>query len=443
MASISGDGRRPHLGRATAQIFLAQATAQAAGFAVAVVVARQLGAEAFGMYAFTLVVAVLLAQFPGAGLDMAAMPLGARYWPLDRKRAQSILSLSAALKLGLGVVVAGLGTVLADPIAQGVFQRGELATLIRVAVWWAIALALTDAMLVALQARERIRAIMAVQAAIAALRLLPVGLLAVAGSLTLGSALAIAVGAAVAGSLIAAAIAGTWRHRAWNTGHARELFAFSRWLLVATAIGIVIGNLDVVALTHFAGPEATGIYASGRTLAMPVAVAGAALGAVLLARFGGLVATSTPLPAAVRHVQTRTAVVVVAVAAAALTVGPPLLRLVFGPAYDGGIVVFQLLVVAYSLELVAWPTVAVLIVLGRPDIIMKVTFGTLLVSVVGYPLVVPAHGAAGAAFVFLAGRLLTAGPMIAAGHYVLRAPDAQLQKSAHVRSDVRSAAGVQ
>jgi O-antigen/teichoic acid export membrane protein len=202
----------------------------------------------------------------------------------------------------------------------------------------------------------------------------------------------------------------TWRGPVRCDGEAvREFFTLARWLVISTLLSAVSSSLDVVALTHLAGPEATGIYSSGRSLALPLLVASGAAGAVLLPRLSRMAASAELVPH-VRRTSLAIAAAAALLAAGGVAVGPRLVPLVYGEAYAAGGGVFQLLVLSYGVQMATWPALAVLLVLDRPDVVAALSFAGLCLTGIGYLVAVPTLGAMGAAWVGLAGPAIMAGP---------------------------------
>jgi O-antigen/teichoic acid export membrane protein len=82
------------------------------------------------------------------------------------------------------------------------------------------------------------------------------------------------------------------------------------------------------------------------------------------------------------------------------------MRLVYGERYEDATPIFQILALAYGVQLITWPALTMLLALDRPDIIAWLSLGALCVTAAGYTLIVPALGADGAAWVFCAGCVL-------------------------------------
>jgi O-antigen/teichoic acid export membrane protein len=212
----------------TAQVFGARLAAQAAGFATAVLIARALGPQGFGVYSFMLIAATLMAQVPGAGLDMSAVRVSARHRERDPERARQVLLVAGIGKTLLGLALALLGVLVAGWLAGGELGPPESAAALRFAAAASLALALTEFTIAALQAYERFGAMLAVSALTAALRFAPVALLWAAGALRLQAAMAAFLAAAYVGHYVRAARSSARSSRSRAGSSSRRCSARSR-----------------------------------------------------------------------------------------------------------------------------------------------------------------------------------------------------------------------
>ncbi|NTU85867.1 MAG: oligosaccharide flippase family protein, partial [Chloroflexales bacterium] len=224
-----------------------------------------------------------------------------------------------------------------------------------------------------------------------------------------------------------------WRGPArWDRRSLGELARLAGWLALTTVIGVVTNSLDTLTLTALAGPAEAGIYAAGRTLALPLLLTAAALGTVLLPRMSRL-----PGPTQVtRYVRQLTPWVAGAgglLAAGAMVAAPLAVRLLYSERYAGAAEVTRILALAYAVQIGAWPMLAALMALNRPDLIAWLSLGVLGLAAAGYLVVTPAYGAIGAAWVLLCACLAIVGPYaLALRHAARRA----------VQTDARAAGGV-
>jgi O-antigen/teichoic acid export membrane protein len=187
-----------------------------------------------------------------------------------------------------------------------------------------------------------------------------------------------------------------------------ELLAFSRWFVLATLFGALASNLDVLAVSRLAGAEATGVYAAGRTLTLPLAFAGGALGAVLLPRLSHI-GDQRRLRAQLRQITLTAAAGAATVVAIVALAAQPIVELIYGAQFADGAAVLRVLALAYGLQLVTWPALTVLMVIDRPDLTAYLSLAILCASGAGYLWAVPAWGPLGAAWVFCASTALLLG----------------------------------
>ncbi|HEX2038046.1 MAG TPA: oligosaccharide flippase family protein [Chloroflexota bacterium] len=415
---------------ATSLTFGAKMVGQGAGLLASVLVARALGPEAFGLYAFAILTAALLSEIPGAGLDLSAVRTAAGHWTTDAARARRIMLAAGGIKLSCGLALAGIGILAAGLVATYLLGRPELAHPIRVAAVGAVLLATTELVLAVYQARERYGEMLAVSSVVVAVRLAPLAVLVSLGQLDLERALLVFLAAAAAGCAVSLVAVG----RLWREGRGLapapagpaggdavgDLLRFARWFVLATLLGVVTNSLDVLAVTHFSGAAATGIYASGRTLALPLSVAGGALGIVLLPRLARL-RTVEEIVGVARQIGLGLGALAASLVALVIVLAPLVLPLIFGGRYRPAVPIFQTLALAYGIQLVSWPAVSVLMTLDRPDVIAKLNLVGALWTGVLYAFVVPQYGPLGAAWVYCSGHALLLPPYAFAAVSALRA----------------------
>jgi O-antigen/teichoic acid export membrane protein len=115
-------------------MFLGRLFAWGSRFFLAVILARALGAQEYGLYSLALAAATIVSSVGILGLDAALVRFIAVF--ASRGDARSLIgTMQLALSLpALVAIVLGLGVVvLADPIASGVFDDAELAPVLRLA----------------------------------------------------------------------------------------------------------------------------------------------------------------------------------------------------------------------------------------------------------------------------------------------------------------------
>jgi O-antigen/teichoic acid export membrane protein len=93
---------------------------------------------------------------------------------------------------------------------------------------------------------------------------------------------------------------------------------------------------------------------------------------------------------------------------------------VFGGRYAPAVAVFQVLALAYGIQMVSWPVVTTLMALDRPNVLARLNLVAVVWTGVLYAVVVPRHGPTGAAWVYCSGHALLALPLLLAAGAALR-----------------------
>ncbi|HMM41408.1 MAG TPA: oligosaccharide flippase family protein, partial [Thermomicrobiales bacterium] len=253
---------------------------------VSVALARTLGAAAFGVFAVlaaTMAIAGGLADFglTGAAVRRIAGEAG------EQCRLQAWRGF-VALRLAGAAIVAGVGIAAAGWLCRRVLAIPGHESLLRLALVGMVATAVSGAMTAGLQATGRFRSLATVMLVNAVLSALLAVALAATGWLTLTTALAV-LGIATA---LASAVVG-WRllpdelrsiRPSRDDVHAegRPLLRFGAWLWVASTLGLLAGQLDILLLGHWSSSEVVGAYALAVALASKADVLNQSLHAVLL-----------------------------------------------------------------------------------------------------------------------------------------------------------------
>lgn len=237
---------------------------QAANLATVLVLARSLGDDAVGVYSQAFALRALLMLICGLGTRVSMTHFVARY-----HADGDVGALRGATRLGIGVTAAlsslvGFGLVLlAEPIAEGMFDDPSLTGPVRLAGVSLPAFTVMTSALAATQGFKTMRAFAGV------------GLILDPVARFIGAAIAVAVGWGVGGamwglvvaSVLAAAFAVRSLHRytarlgpGAPTYHPRELISFSgySWLATLALQGLLWS--DVVILGAFVSSADVGVY---------------------------------------------------------------------------------------------------------------------------------------------------------------------------------------
>lgn len=174
-------------------------------------------------------------------------------------------------------------------------------------------------------------------------------------------------------------------------------------LALASVVASLVDALPKYVLEHVAGPEAVALFTAPLQLVL--------VGAVLVNTYAQgttrhlALAFAEPLPGRFRRL--AAALTLPPAAAGALlvlvawTLGTPLLVRIFGPAYRGGASIFVVAALGGTLSYVAAIVAGAVVATGRFRQALAANLLVLVVVVAAAWLLIPAHGAAGAAWTFV------------------------------------------
>ena len=380
--------------------------------------ARTLGAAAFGVFAVlaaTMAIAGGLADFglTGAAVRRIAGEAG------EQCRLQTWRGF-VALRLAGAAIVAGVGIAAAGWLCRRVLAIPGHESLLRLALVGMVATAVSGAMTAGLQATGRFRSLATVMLVNAVLSALLAVALAATGWLTLTTALAV-LGIATA---LASAVVG-WRllpdelrsiRPSRDDVHAegRPLLRFGAWLWVASTLGLLAGQLDILLLGHWSSSEVVGAYALAVALASKADVLNQSLHAVLLP--GAARLRSSREGREYLRAGLRRGLLAGAALLACLPLAGPAISLVYGDAYRPSVALFQILLVVSLLDLLSTPALLLAYTVERPRLLVlagALRTGTLVVVAVA---LIPRYGAEGAVAARLAASVAVAA---AAAGYLL------------------------
>ncbi len=392
----------------------------ALGLVVSVALARVLAPESFGVFAVLAAAGAIAGGLADFGLTGAAVrriagmtdgTLRLRAW-----RGFVVLRLAGA------TAVAGTGILAAGWLCRNVLDIPGRESLLRLALLGVVATALGGTTTAGLQALGRFRSLALVMLANAALSAALAIALVAAGWLTLTTALVV-LGI---GTSLASAAAG-WRLLPEEFRRARPmrddvrvesrpLLAFGGWLWVASTLGLLAGQLDIVLLGHWSSPAVVGTYALAVALAAKADVLSHSLHAVLLPGAARL-RTAGEVRDFLRS-GLRRGLLAGLVLAAGLPLAGPAIGLVYGAAYRPSVALFQLLLLVAILDLLTTPALLLAYTVERPRLLAlaaALRAGTLAIVAVA---LIPRYGAEGALAARASASVVVA---VAAGGYLMLA----------------------
>ena len=249
--------------RAGGIVFGGKLFAWGARFALAILLARLLGVDGYGLYAIALSVATVASAIAVFGLDAAMIRyvavFGARG---DAERLRGAVQIGFAIPMALSVVVALVLVMLAEPIARSVIGDAGLAPLLRVTALLVPALVLNSLLAATLQGlRHFSRSVLAEQV----LQPITRAALLVAFALT-GLDPTMALVASLLSTVAVGVAMVVWLRRALPVAASArrpvgEIIRFSLPVYFSNIINTFSGNLQTLLLGALSSVASAGIFA--------------------------------------------------------------------------------------------------------------------------------------------------------------------------------------
>lgn len=376
-------------------------------FLLTVLVSRSLGPNDFGLFSVALAVLTLVAGLLDLGVNtgmvrFASLALGRQQPQIVRR----VLAVAFRFKFVLGLMVWALSYLLARPTAVLIFHDPALVQPIRLALTGVGGLMMLEFAVAALQAYQWFSRRLVINFVVGFGRLALVLVLLGLGQGNLNGILKWYVFWPWAGfflSLFFIPPGYIWAR--WDRPTARDLFHFSKWIMLAGVVNIIFNRLDIFMLTALSGAQSSGLYAAAFRLASLLMLVSSALSTMLLPKVASLTSSDQ-----IRRYFVRVLPYPLVIGLLCLPLfffGRSLIVLIYGPAYAAAAGVFLVLLLAFILVVIAAPFNLILYALNRPQLLAVLAIGELAISVVGNYCLIPGLGAAGAAWTLLLVRVFT------------------------------------
>ncbi len=386
------------------------------GLVASLLIARALGPADFGTYAVLAASVAVIAGLAEGGLTEAAVLRVSAVWPADASAAKERGRAFFWLRLGLAVVVVGLGCVVAGPLSQTVLNVD--AGLLRWALLGIVATAASGAVSALLQATLAWRRMSALTLVNTGLTAALAMALALVGRLDLLAALIVlGIGTSGVSFLVGRSmLPAGWGLRAPSLtelrSEAAHLVRTGRWLWLAGVLAMLTANAEVLLLNRQAAVSLVGAYALALNLATKADVVNTSLYTVLLPGVGGLRdrgAVATYL----RRGFLRGTLIGLGLLLL-IPVSEPLIVLIYGAEFAPAVVFFRLLLGVMVFDVLLTPVLLLPLAYRRAPVLAAADAVRAITLVVVAAGTIPAYGAIGAIVARLAARVAGAVFVLAA-----------------------------
>jgi O-antigen/teichoic acid export membrane protein len=389
----------------------------ALGFVASLLIARELGPAGFGVFATLGAVATVAGAVADLGLSDASVKRIASAWPGQVTSAQVRARVFFWLRVGAATLVVGAGCLVASPLAHAVLHLPHAGLLV-LALLGVLATALSGAVSALLQAIGAFGRLTAVSLTNAALTALLALALALAGRLTLVTALVVL---GIGTSLVAFGVGYRLLPPGWRLGWPERrvlraegglLLRYGGWLWVANSCAILATQLDLLLVQRWRGAAIAGVYALAVNLAAKADLVNSSLYTVLLPAASSLAGPGT-VRRYVRQSVVRSGVVALGLLVL-LPLAGPLITTVYGAAYAPSADLFRPLVLIVIFDLFATPLLLLIYHIDQPKLLAAGdALRVLAVLLLGVWLI-PSTGASGAIVARFGARLVGTGLILAA-----------------------------
>ncbi len=381
----------------TGLVFAGTLTSGLLGFAGTLLAIRVLGPAQFGQLALLTAVMTLLAQFLDFGLSTTFVKYTSQRLKTDPARAELTLHVTFVIKVALSAALLVAGAVLAGPVAGLFFPDKDMALLLFLAIAGAVGTILWEFCRGYFQATQRFLHMAAVVPARNLFRLLLLGILFWLNLMDLENVVLATVAAPFVGFVIGWIMIphGFIRATGDRKGALSELYRFTRWVTISSLATMFIMRIDIFMLEAISTSVQVGYYASANQLAYLFPLITGSITTVLLPRVsqykGG-----EELRGYVRKVF-RVTPPVLLIFVPLVIAAPFLVPFLMGADYLHSVPVFRLLIVSFTISVIANPIALTFYNLDRADILAYLNLIQLAVNVLFNLWLIPKYGAVGAA----------------------------------------------
>jgi len=381
-----------------------------------------LGPSQYGLFSTTLAVMMLVYQFSNFGVNTSLVRFASPYLQKDKLRAHLLFKVSLKFKLIAGILVFITGFLLSELLAIRVFDKVSLITPLKLAFIGVFGTLLLDYILVTLQAWQLFNRYAFIRiidnfgkASLIGLLLLFQKKLTLFGAFT--SFIAIPFIASLIGFFFF--IPKDFLQVKGNEKECfKELFRFSKWILISSLVRMLFLRLDVLMLSYLKDEQVVGFYSAGFTLAWSLDILIRSVTTVLLPKVSKLT-QNTQLRQYIKR-SLRFTIPVFLFLFPIIFIANPLILKLYGIEYKPSINVFKLLVIGRFTTIVSAPIGLVAHAINKPQIITFASILQLFMNFIGNYIVIPPYGSTGAAIVTLLSRMIGSGFIIICIYFNIR-----------------------
>lgn len=355
------------------------------GMAFFILLPRNIGAEAFGIFSISIAVSTLIADIGDVGTDTGLVQFVGRYIGKDKDKAYRFMKLGLKVKFVVWLAILILGWILTPYIASELLHKPEVTFALRISLFGAGTALLYSFSTHALQSLQKFWVWSGLNISLNAIRLLGLILLVVAGGITINSSLFLYILI----PLLGFAIGFFFLPKFWKVKDegsvSKQFFHYNKWVAAFTVVSAISARLDTLLTARHMTLADVGVYSVAVSLASVVPQFVAALGTVVAPKLASMEGQTKKAKSYFIKIQSLTLGLVAIGVPVGILLSYFFIPLFYGEEFRMSIYPLAVLLVAHSIFLLSVPAhTSVMYYFSYPKLFFYLSFVYLfIVAVIG------------------------------------------------------------
>ncbi len=388
------------------------------GFSSGIIIARELGAEAFGALATFIATMGICLQFAGQGIDWATVRYAAKYLEKDPSKSALYFQVMLFIKIILCLTVIFIGYIVAGTIAVNLLHKPGYIPLIRFAAFAAVGSSFCFFVLSYYQTTSQFLRYGIINILGNGSKFILVIMLVGLEMLSVKSALFAYSIVGFAGAILGFywIPKGFFRVKGERREVVSQIINFSKWLLLATFLDVIYRRLDIFMIGYFENLQNVGIYSAAANIISALELLLFSVFTLLMPKVSKIT-TDNEYKEFISSSFKLLWIIAIPVAALYWLAEPFIVFFYSNEFIDAG-KIFRILLAGFMVSLFLQPLSLLYFAKDRPDLFVYTGLILVVAVLLGDIIWIPRFGIAGAAYVNMAGRIIQ-GIIIAILTYVM------------------------
>lgn len=377
------------------------------GFLASIILARELGAEDFGLFSLSLAIMIILSGITGGSIDQAIVKFSSAHLNRDKEKAELIFHTTFKIKIIIGLVLLLAGFLLSKPLSRIVFNESGSEHLISLSFAGATGVIFLGYVLAFLQSHQTFGKHILLEVLNNFMKLGVIGFMLLINVLNPINSMVVYVVVPFLTFLVGLTIIPKTFLKASNSQESLlpEIIHFSKWIVLSYIIFALYRRMDIFLLNYFEGLQTVGVYSAAFMIASTLDLVAASLFVVVFPKVSRFTVRK-------EYVNFITRFLIAAIPLYILTcivfwwISKPLIITFYTKEFVDSVSILRILVPGYAVYMVALPLSAIILSRNRPQLLVLIDFIALLIMFIGSISLIPLYGAKGAAVAALISNLM-------------------------------------